>query len=128
VAKGDRVARLDPAPFRAEVDGARASLSRAQARLKNAKIELERSQTLFKQGHIAKARLDQDVADAEVAAAEVSSAKAALARALVEIAQARGTSVNQMVTEIDQRRDGNLSSAIRVFVLSNAKETARPIA
>jgi len=48
--------------------------------------------------------------------------------ALVEIAQARGTSVNQMVTEIDQRRDGNLSSAIRVFVLSNAKETAGPIA
>jgi len=48
--------------------------------------------------------------------------------ALAAIARARGTSINQLVTEIDQRRDGNLSSAIRVFVLSNAKETARPIA
>jgi len=37
--------------------------------------------------------------------------------ALKDIAAARGKSVNQVITEIDRRRSGNLSSAIRVFVL-----------
>jgi predicted DNA-binding ribbon-helix-helix protein len=37
--------------------------------------------------------------------------------ALGEIARARGRPVNALVAEIDRARDGNLSSAIRVFVL-----------
>lgn len=85
VTRGDRVARLDGAPFRADVEGARASLERAEAQSKNAGIELARSRTLFEQGHIAKARLDQDTAAAEVAAAEVSSAKARLNRAQLDL-------------------------------------------
>ena len=85
VAKGDKVARLDPAPFRADVDGANAALKRAQATLKNANIELERSDTLYKQGHIAKARLDSDTAAADVASAEVSSARASLQRAQLDL-------------------------------------------
>ena len=38
-------------------------------------------------------------------------------RVLKEIAASRGASVNELVTEIDRRRTGNLSSAIRVFAL-----------
>ncbi len=37
--------------------------------------------------------------------------------ALAGIARRRGLSVNALITEIDGRRTGNLSSAIRVFVL-----------
>lgn len=37
--------------------------------------------------------------------------------ALKELARRRGMTVNQLVTEIDSRRAGNLSSAIRVYVL-----------
>ena len=37
--------------------------------------------------------------------------------ALAGIARRRGMSVNAVITEIDGRRTGNLSSAIRVFVL-----------
>jgi predicted DNA-binding ribbon-helix-helix protein len=37
--------------------------------------------------------------------------------ALKEIARQRGIPVNMLVTEIDRARDGNLSGAIRVFVL-----------
>ena len=38
---------------------------------------------------------------------------------LKEIAQAEGTTVSKMVTEIDKsRQGGNLSSAIRLFVLN----------
>ena len=37
--------------------------------------------------------------------------------ALREIAETRKLSVNQLIAEIDKNRAGNLSSAIRVYVL-----------
>lgn len=37
--------------------------------------------------------------------------------ALREIAARRGVSLNVLVAEVDERRSGNLSSALRVFVL-----------
>ncbi|MEQ8332297.1 ribbon-helix-helix domain-containing protein [Nisaea sp.] len=39
--------------------------------------------------------------------------------ALKEIAAARDLSINMLVSEIDAARSGNLSSALRVFVLSD---------
>lgn len=36
---------------------------------------------------------------------------------LREIARQRGLSIGQLITEVDAARDGNLSSALRVFVL-----------
>ena len=36
---------------------------------------------------------------------------------LKSIATARKVSVNELITQIDQKRSGNLSSSIRVFVL-----------
>lgn len=41
---------------------------------------------------------------------------------LKDLAEARGESVNQMVAAIDAGRDGNLSSAIRVFVLNSLRK------
>ena len=43
-------------------------------------------------------------------------------QALKQIADARGRSINRLITEIDAQRSGNLSSAIRVFVLENRLE------
>lgn len=45
-------------------------------------------------------------------------------RALADIAAAEGISVNALVSRIDRRRGdgGNLSSAIRVYVLENARK------
>lgn len=37
--------------------------------------------------------------------------------ALKELAGARGISLNRLIEEIDDTRDGNLSSAVRVYVL-----------
>ncbi len=37
--------------------------------------------------------------------------------ALHHLAQARGQSLNALVSEVDRQRQGNLSSALRVFVL-----------
>ena len=36
---------------------------------------------------------------------------------LARIARARGVSINSLIGAIDKGRDGNLSSALRVFVL-----------
>ena len=41
--------------------------------------------------------------------------------ALKEIALKRGVSINALVTEIDNSREGNLSSALRVFVFKNTR-------
>lgn len=40
---------------------------------------------------------------------------------LLDIAAARGMSVNQLIAEIDHKRNGNLSSAIRLFVLADLR-------
>lgn len=47
-------------------------------------------------------------------------------RRLTKIAEAEGISLNALVTRIDRERaahGGNLSSAIRVYVLENAERT-----
>ena len=41
--------------------------------------------------------------------------------ALKDIAQRRGCSVNALIVSIDQGRTGNLSSALRVFVLRDCQ-------
>lgn len=44
--------------------------------------------------------------------------------ALADIAARRDLSVNQLIAEIDKEREGNLSSALRVFVLRNARSSS----
>lgn len=47
-------------------------------------------------------------------------------KALLAIAGAQGTSANSLITEIDRERPGNLSSAIRLFVLAEAMRGTLP--
>lgn len=42
---------------------------------------------------------------------------------LRDIAAKRRVSVNELVTEIDQNRDGSLSSAIRVYILEQLRSS-----
>ncbi len=42
-------------------------------------------------------------------------------RALKEIASADGTSLNALIEKVDRERGGNLSSAVRVFVLERLR-------
>ncbi len=41
------------------------------------------------------------------------------------IARARGVSLNRLVSEVDRVRTGNLSSALRVFVLAALRRAGR---
>ena len=43
--------------------------------------------------------------------------------ALQGIGEQRGLSVNDLVTEIDRTRTGNLSSAIRVYILDRLQQS-----
>jgi len=51
------------------------------------------------------------------------SLEAAFWDALKEIANNRGVSINALIETIDEGRSGNLSSAIRVFVLAEVSKT-----
>jgi predicted DNA-binding ribbon-helix-helix protein len=46
--------------------------------------------------------------------------------ALREIAERRGMSINALVAEVDKGRNGNLSSALRVYVLNSLQAAALP--
>ena len=45
---------------------------------------------------------------------------------LKEIAEQRGLSINKLIGEIDRERSGNLSSAIRVYVLRTVRAGPLP--
>ena len=45
---------------------------------------------------------------------------------LKEIAERRGLSINKLIAEIDRGRTGNLSSAIRVYVLRTVRGQQQP--
>ncbi len=52
------------------------------------------------------------------------SLEAAFWRALKRLAAKDGVSVNTLVTRIDRAREGNLSSAVRVYVLERLEAEA----
>ncbi|HAX91105.1 MAG TPA: aryl-sulfate sulfotransferase [Rhodospirillaceae bacterium] len=51
------------------------------------------------------------------------SLESAFWQELTKIAKRRGLSINQLVAEIDAQRTGNLSSALRLYVLKLVKES-----
>ena len=62
VKAGDLLAEIDPRPFEVQLMQAEGQMARDQALLANAKIDLERYQTLFKQDSIAKQQVDTQAA------------------------------------------------------------------
>ena len=85
VAEGDVVSMLDPDTFRSEVNRLEANLASANAALRAAVNQAERDQTLFEQGNVAEARLDESIAARDGAQAEVASTDAALERARLDL-------------------------------------------
>lgn len=96
VAKGDLLFRIDPRPFQAAIDQARAVLERDEAQLLSAKADLGRYGSLSKSGYASAQRYDQAEAQAKAMGATVSADKAA-----IEIAE-----LNLSHTEIRSPIDG----------------------
>ena len=76
---------INPASYQAAHDSARASLARAQAALKSAKLLAERYRTLIEARAVSKQQYDDAVASQQQAEADVASAKAAIETAGINL-------------------------------------------
>ncbi len=62
VRAGDLLAEIDPRPFQVQLEQAQGQMAHDQALLKNAQLDLERYQTLYKQDSIAQQQVDTQAA------------------------------------------------------------------
>jgi multidrug efflux system membrane fusion protein len=85
VKQGDVLAELDARPYQAQLLQAQGQLTRDQALLANAKIDLERFQTLFAQDSIAKQQLDAQASLVKQYEGAVQSDQGAVANAKLQI-------------------------------------------
>jgi biotin carboxyl carrier protein len=85
VEEGDVVARLDPAPYLATANRARAELAHAEAAYKNASAQYARVVHLVKKGTFSRAKGDEAKADNDTAAATVTAMQAALEAAELDL-------------------------------------------
>ena len=85
VREGDLLVQIDPAPFQAALDQAKAKLAQDEASLTNAKQDLQRTAVLFKQGNATQQLLDQRTANVASLTAQVQADKAAIDSAKVQL-------------------------------------------
>jgi RND family efflux transporter MFP subunit len=85
VRKGDVLFEIDPRPFRAALDQARAELARSRAELGKASLDLERDRPLAEARAIARSQLDNDVQAKLAAQAAVDSARATARQAQLNL-------------------------------------------
>ncbi len=91
VAKGTLLFLIDPRPFQAELDRARADLERAESQLELARTDLERSEKLLSSQAISQEEYDQRTAERRSSFAQVRAAKAAVDSASLSLAYTRVT-------------------------------------
>jgi len=111
VEKGQRVAQIDPAPFRVKVLRAEASLETAEARVRKARADLElkrltldRNRKLHgRESIVSQNDLDTATSDHEQAAAQLALEEAGVKQATAELEEAR---INLGYTEIRSPVDG----------------------
>src|SRR5215471_17375328 len=84
--EGDLLVQIDPAPFQAALDQARAKLAQDEASLTNAKQDLERTSVLTKQGNATQQLLDQRTANVASLTAQLQADRAAIDSAKVQLA------------------------------------------
>ena len=82
---GSVLFQINPAPFKADVDSAAASLQRAEAVFVRARIQVERLTRLMRSEAVSRQMYDDAVSQRDQAAADVAQAKAALARSKLNL-------------------------------------------
>ncbi|MBO7053644.1 MAG: efflux RND transporter periplasmic adaptor subunit [Alphaproteobacteria bacterium] len=92
VKKGDILLKIEPSVLQASVDEAKASLDSAQSQMQYAKNEYNRNQTLYKEGFIARAEMEQSQTQYEQANASVIRAQSQYDKAVTNLGYATITS------------------------------------
>lgn len=92
VKEGERLFLVDPAPYEAALEGARAALARAEANLANAKIVADRAEELVKDSAVSRQEYDNAMATLKSGQADVAAAKAAEQQARINLGYTTVTS------------------------------------
>src|SRR6266540_1406844 len=77
VKEGQKLFLIDPAPYQAALDGAKAALARAEANVANTKLQAARYADLVKDKAVSQQEYDNAMAAAKAGEADVASARAA---------------------------------------------------
>ena len=85
VRAGQRLYQIDPAPYKAALNSAKATLARAEANLNSSSLLAERYKNLVKENAVSKQEFDNAVASQQQAQADVAAAKAAVETASINL-------------------------------------------
>lgn len=108
VRKGDVLFEIDPRPFKAALDQAKAQLAQAEAQLGKARLDVERDTPLAQARAIAQSQLDTEIQAKLGADAVVLAAKANVEQAELNVEWTKVTSLVSGIAGIAQVQIGNL--------------------
>ena len=91
VHQGDLLAEIDPRAYQVALDQAQANLAKDEAAAKDAAVNLERDQELFKDNIIAKQQLDTQAATVDQSKASIAADQAAIDNAKLNLSYTRIT-------------------------------------
>ncbi len=100
VHEGDLLYVIEPAPYQAALDSAKAQLASAEAKLREAERAYNRAEELRQRGNVSQAQLDQALADRDAAQAAV----------MMNEAQVRTAEINLGYTRIASPVDGRIGA------------------
>ena len=103
---GQVLFQIDPKPFQAQLDAAKAELSQQKARLVTAKANLDRIEPLAKQNAVAKKELDDALGNYRSTLASVEAAKAKVVQAELDLGYCTITSPVHGVSSYANLREG----------------------
>jgi RND family efflux transporter MFP subunit len=115
VRKGQTLFRIDPRPFQAILDQAKAQLAQAQANLGKTQLDVDRDTPLAKERAIAQSQLDNDIQANLAAKAAVKAAEAQVEEAELNLGFTSVTSLVDGIAGIAQVQIGNLVSPTAVL-------------
>jgi len=115
VRKGQVLFEIDPRPFVAALDRAKADLAQAQAQLGKSALDVERDKPLAEAMAIAKSQLDNEVQAKLGAQAAVESSKAAVEQAELNLEWTKVTSLVDGIAGIAQVQIGNLVGSASIL-------------
>lgn len=115
VRKGQILFQIDPRPFQAVLDQAKAQLAQAEAQLGKTQLDVDRDTPLAKERAIAQSQLDNDVQANLAAKAAVKAAQAQVEEAELNLEFTHVTSLVDGIAGIAQVQIGNLVNPTAVL-------------
>jgi len=108
VSKGQVLFEIDPRPFQADLDRAKAELAQAEAQLGKSTIDVERDTPLAEKKAVSKEKLDNEIQAKLADEATIAADKAAIERAQLNLGWTKVTSLVDGIAGIAQVQMGNL--------------------